>query len=64
MKGTNLNQIGITFKGCGSFVPNQNLSNEDISKIVDVPIGTVKSRINRGRLKLQKLLTDKGERII
>ena len=32
MKGTNLNQIGITFKGCGSFVPNQNLSNDDIIK--------------------------------
>lgn len=34
----------------------QELSYEDISRIVAVPIGTVKSRINRGRLKLQTLL--------
>lgn len=41
----------------------QELSYEDISRIVDVPIGTVKSRINRGRLKLQKLLINKGEKV-
>ncbi len=41
----------------------QELSYEDISKIVGVPIGTVKSRINRGRLKLQKLLINKGENL-
>ena len=44
MKGTNLNQIGITFKGCGSFVPNQNLSNQDISKIVDTSDDWIRSR--------------------
>ncbi len=31
----------------------QQLSYEDISKIINVPIGTVKSRINRARLQLQ-----------
>jgi len=41
----------------------QELSYEDISKIAALPIGTVKSRINRGRLKLQKLLISKGEKI-
>ena len=44
MKGTNLNQIGITFKGCGSFVPNQNLSNEDISRIVNTSDDWIKTR--------------------
>ncbi len=34
----------------------QELSYEEISKIVEVPEGTVKSRINRGRLKLLQIL--------
>jgi len=34
----------------------QGFSYEEISQIVDVPIGTVKSRVNRGRLKLQQKL--------
>ena len=34
----------------------QELSYDDISKIVKLPLGTVKSRINRGRVKLQQLL--------
>ena len=40
----------------------QELSYDEISKIVEVPMGTVKSRINRGRVKLQQLLKKKGER--
>jgi RNA polymerase sigma-70 factor, ECF subfamily len=38
----------------------QELSYEEISKIVAVPLGTVKSRINRGRVKLQSLLKHRG----
>ncbi len=34
----------------------QELSYEDISKILDIPMGTVKSRVNRARLKLQSKL--------
>jgi len=34
----------------------QGFSYEEISQIVSVPIGTVKSRVNRGRLKLQAKL--------
>jgi len=34
----------------------QQLSYEEISQIVNIPLGTVKSRVNRGRLKLQEKL--------
>ena len=34
----------------------QEFSYEEISKILKIPIGTVKSRVNRGRLRLQKRL--------
>ncbi len=36
----------------------QELSYEDISSILRIPLGTVKSRVNRARLKLQSLLGD------
>ncbi len=36
----------------------QELSYEEISEITGVAVGTVKSRINRGRSQLQKLLKD------
>ena len=35
----------------------QELSYEDISTILDIPMGTVKSRVNRARLKLQDTLS-------
>ena len=39
----------------------QQLSYEEISRILGISIGTVKSRINRGRLRLQKMLKDLKE---
>lgn len=36
----------------------QDLSYEEISEVTGVSVGTVKSRINRGRAQLQKLLKD------
>ena len=38
----------------------QELSYDEISKIVKLPLGTVKSRINRARLKLYECLKNKG----
>ena len=35
----------------------QELSYEEISKIMKIPLGTVKSRVNRARLRLQELLS-------
>ncbi|MDZ7332006.1 MAG: sigma-70 family RNA polymerase sigma factor [candidate division KSB1 bacterium] len=40
----------------------QQLSYEEISQIVNIPLGTVKSRVNRGRLKLQEKLKHMLER--
>lgn len=36
----------------------QELSYEEISKIMKIPLGTVKSRVNRARLRLQELLSN------
>ena len=38
----------------------QELSYDEISKILKIPLGTVKSRINRGRFKLKDLLKKEG----
>ena len=40
----------------------QELPYEEVSKIMRVPLGTVKSRVNRARLKLQAKLSDIMER--
>ena len=39
-------------------------SYEEISKIINCPVGTVKSRVNRGRIRLQKNLVGLAEEII
>ena len=40
------------------------LSYEEIAKIIDCPVGTVKSRVNRGRIRLQRNLRTLAEEII
>ena len=60
-----INKLPLHFKTVTILREIQELSYEEISKIVDVPLGTVKSRINRARLQLQKELKDfkKGDTI-
>jgi|TARA_B110000438_G_scaffold53332_1_gene53513 RNA polymerase sigma-70 factor (ECF subfamily) len=53
-----INKLPLHFKTVTILRDIQELSYEEISKIVDVPLGTVKSRINRARLQLQKELKD------
>ena len=40
------------------------LSYEEIGKIINCPVGTVKSRVNRGRIRLQKSLRHLAEEVI
>ena len=40
------------------------LSYDEIAKIIDCPVGTVKSRVNRGRLRLQKRLRHLADEFI
>ena len=58
--GQSLSELPDDFKTIIILRDIQELSYEEISKIVKVPLGTVKSRISRGRLKLQELLLKKG----
>jgi RNA polymerase sigma-70 factor (ECF subfamily) len=53
-----LDQIPDIFRELVILRDIQNLTYEQMVEITGLPMGTVKSRINRGRLKLQKLLED------
>ncbi len=55
MEGINLNQIGVTFKGSGSYVPNQILTNEEISKKVDTSDDWIKSRTGISQRRISGL---------
>ena len=58
-----LERLSVDFKTIIILRDIQELSYDEISKIMRLPIGTVKSRINRGRLKLQDLLIKKGDEL-
>ena len=53
-----LNRIPSAFREVVVLRDVQQLSYEEIASITGLPMGTVKSRINRGRTKLQGLLKD------
>ena len=54
MKVSTLDQIGITFKGSGSYVPDQILTNEEISKIVDTSDDWIKTRTGISKRRISK----------
>ena len=51
-----LNELDNEFKNIIILRDIQELSYDEISKILQIPLGTVKSRINRGRFKLKQIL--------
>ena len=55
-----LNILDDEFKNIIILRDIQELSYDEISKILEIPLGTVKSRINRGRFKLKDLLKKEG----
>jgi RNA polymerase sigma-70 factor, ECF subfamily len=57
-----INELPNRFKQVIILVDIQELSYEEVGKIMKVPLGTVKSRVNRARLKLQSKLEDLMER--
>ena len=58
MEGINLNQIGVSFKGSGSYLPNQILTNQDISKRVDTSDEWIKSRTGISQRRISGLEED------
>ena len=57
-----MDKLSVDFKTVIILRDIQELSYDIISSIIEMPLGTVKSRINRARLKLQHILMEKGEK--
>ena len=61
MEGINLNQIGVSFKGSGSYVPNQILTNQEISKKVDTNDEWIRSRTGISQRRISGLSENVSE---
>ena len=55
MKGINFNQIGLSFKGSGSYVPDQVLTNQKISEKVETSDEWIKSRTGISQRRISGL---------
>ena len=62
MEGINLNQIGVSFKGSGSYVPNQILTNFDLSKKVDTSDEWIKSRTGISKRRISGIVEDVSQK--
>ena len=54
MEEIKFNQIGVSFKGSGSYVPDQILTNEGISQKVDTSDEWIKSRTGISERRISK----------
>ena len=61
LEGINLNQIGVSFKGSGSYVPNQILTNQGISKNVDTSDEWIRSRTGISQRRISGLSENVSE---
>tara|TARA_B100000900_G_scaffold383483_1_gene371437 strand:+ start:385 stop:1392 length:1008 start_codon:yes stop_codon:yes gene_type:complete len=57
----NFNQIGVSFKGSGSYVPNQILTNQEISKKVDTSDEWIRSRTGISQRRISGLSENVSE---
>jgi len=55
LEGINFNQIGVSFKGSGSYVPDQILTNQKISQKVDTSNEWIKSRTGISERRIASL---------
>ncbi len=55
MEGINFSQIGVSFRGSGSYVPNQILTNQKISQKVDTSNEWIKSRTGISERRIASL---------
>jgi 3-oxoacyl-[acyl-carrier-protein] synthase-3 len=55
LEGTKFNQIGVSFKGSGSYVPDQILTNQKISQKVDTSDEWIKSRTGISERRISSL---------
>jgi len=55
LEGINFNQIGVSFKGSGSYVPDQILTNQKISQKVDTSNEWIKSRSGISERRISSL---------
>ncbi len=61
MEEINFNQIGVSFKGSGSYVPNQILTNQEISKKVDTSDEWIRSRTGISQRRISGLSENVSE---
>ena len=61
MEEINFNQIGVSFRGSGSYVPNQILTNQEISKKVDTSDEWIRSRTGISQRRISGLSENVSE---